>query len=293
MAVTTLLRRSLRCSAMPALAFCAAGVALLTSTKPATAQVGLSPLILQESAQRGQSSGFINLINGSREEQRVRLYAEPFTYEADGGLVSLEDGATETEGAANLVPYLQFAPRELVLAPGQRRRVRYVVRFAPDLPEAEYRAVLFAEPLKATAIGQQGVGIVTRVGATLYVQKGDAAAELEVASARWNGEKQQLQLQVQNSGGAMARPAGKWLLSRAGAEVAQGDVQAMTVLAESDRFIPLNFKNVEGLNPGRYQLTGVLAWQGEQQPFAVELDLPGEHSTATGETSSQSTAQLP
>ena len=259
---------------MPAFAVCAAGVAMLALPKPVVAQVGLSPLILQESAQRGQSSGFINLINGGSEEQRVRLYAEPFTYAAEGGLVTLEADAAETEDAANLVPYLQFAPRELLLAPGQRRRVRYVVRFAPDLPEAEYRAVLFAEPLKATASGQQGVGIVTRVGATLYVQKGEAAAELDVASARWQGDKQQLQLQVQNSGGAMARPGGQWQLTRDGAEVAQGEVQSMTVLAGSDRFIPLPLENTVNLKPGQYQLTGILGWQGQQQPFAVEVELP-------------------
>ncbi len=274
MAATPFLRRSLRLSTMSAFAVCAAGVAMLASSKPSNAQVGLSPLILQESAQRGQSSGFINLINGGSEEQRVRLYAEPFTYAPEGGLVTIEPEAAEVEDAANLVPYLQFAPRELVLAPGQRRRVRYVVRFAPDLPEAEYRAVLFAEPLQATASGQQGVGIITRVGATLYVQNGDAAAALDVASASWNLEKQQLQLQVQNDGGAMARPVGQWQLSRSGAEVAAGEVQSMTVLAGNERFIPLSLEGLDPFQPGPYQLTGTLAWQGQQQPFAVEVEIP-------------------
>ncbi len=272
---------------MPAFAVCAAGVAMLTSHRSVVAQVGLSPLILQESAQRGQSSGFVNLINGGSEEQRVRLYAEPFTYAADGGLVTIESEAVEVENAANLVPYLQFSPRELVLAPGQRRRVRYVVRFAPDLPEAEYRAVLFVEPLKATASGQQGVGIIARVGATLYVQNGDATAALEAASARWQGEKQQLQLQVQNSGGVMARPVGNWQLSLAGAEVAKGEVLSMTVLAGHERFIPLPLENSDKLQPGEYQLTGVLGWQGQQQPFAVDVEIP------TVSASTRSAAQQP
>ena len=200
------------------------------------------------------------------------VYAEPFTYDPETGFQILPD-----ESPGNLAPYLQFSPRELVVPPGVTRRVRFVVRFPPSLEDREYRAVLFTESLEETTVSNGGVnvGVTARIGATVYVRKGEFAPELTVESARWNPTLSQPQIVVANRGGATARPSADWTLQQAGVTVARGNIPPSGVIAGSERHLVLEVAEETPLAAGVYQLTGELMWHEEsRQPFRVELTIP-------------------
>ena len=252
------------------------GLSCLWADLPALAQVGLSPLVIEVQANRGQAQGTINVVNNSSEPFRARVYVEPFTYETEDGFQVLE---TDTD---DLSPYLQFSPRELEVAPNTTRRVRFVSRFPPSLPEGEYRAVIFTENLVET-IDSSGAEVTlrTRVGSTVYVRHGDVAPNLVVDSARVESESGQLQLLVQNTGQASIRPAAIWQLKQGDTVVESGETGQFAVLAESDRYLSFDSasERLNGASPGQYQLEGTLVWvtldnEEASLPFAVSITAP-------------------
>ena len=256
--------------------------AALSLGSPARSQVSLSPLVIELEAKRGQAQSVINLRNAGSEPFRARIYAEPFTYSRDRGFQSLKSSPTD------LTPYLQFSPREAIVQPNTRRRIRLITRFPPSLPEGEYRAVIFTENLTET-LNNEGikVNIRARVGVTVYVRQGDLSPELAVASASWNPEQRQVQLLVQNTGGASVRPKANWTLKRGETMVATGTIRETGIVAESERHFLLQYPAKEDpvLPPGNYQLTGELLWgkdfeDPETLPFSVNFAMPDRPPTS-------------
>jgi P pilus assembly chaperone PapD len=243
---------------------------------PAQAQVGLSPLIIEVEAQRGQAEGVINVTNNTNDEFRARVYVEPFTYTREGGFETLNSDAND------LTPYLQFSPRELVVPPNTTRRVRFVSRFPPGLPEQEFRAVIFTENLsEAIATDGAQVSLRTRVGATVYVRNGALVPELSASSARYQRDANQVQLLVQNLGRASVRTQVAWQLRQGGQVVRSGQSGEASVLAETERFVNvLDFNDGDAPLPaGTYDLVGELQWLNSRQEivseaFQVNLTMP-------------------
>ena len=244
--------------------FLAAAIALAS---PAQAQVGLSPLIIEIEAERGQAEGVINVTNNTDEEFRARVYVEPFTYTREDGFETLPSDPND------LTPYLQFSPRELVVPPNTTRRVRFVSRFPPSLAEGEYRAVIFTENL-AEAIAADGaqVSLRTRVGATVYIRNGDLSPELAATTARYSAEDNQVQVLVQNLGQASVRTQIAWELRQGSQVVRSGQSSETSVLAETERFIGvLDFAEGDApLASGTYGLSGELQWLDENREIVSE-----------------------
>lgn len=254
------------------------GLSCLWANVPARAQVGLSPLVVELEANRGQAQGIITVVNNTNEPFRARVYVEPFTYETEDGFQVLEADADD------LSPYLQFSPRELEVDPNTTRRVRFVSRFPPSLPEGEYRAVIFTENLVETVDGNGAeVTLRTRVGSTVYVRHGDVAPNLVVDSARVDSDSGQLQLLVQNTGQASIRPAAIWQLKQGNTVIESGETGQFAVLAESDRYFRVD-DAAAGLtvsSPGQYTLEGTLVWttldnEEASLPFAVGVTPTGQ-----------------
>lgn len=246
---------------------------LLLFSAKASAQMSISPLVIEAKADRGQAQSIITITNTSQSPSRVRVYAEPFTYSRDAGFQTLKSTPTD------LTPYLQFSPRELTIKPGESRRVRLIGRLAPNLPEGEYRAVVFNETLNDSkdSAGNK-VTLATRIGVTFYVHKGNLFPKLTVDSANFNPKQKQIQLLVRNSGKATARPSVNWTLRRGGNVVKTGKVDANAVVAESDRNFLLNYPAKENLDSGQYQLSGELVWGEDNNqsklPFNLNLTIP-------------------
>ncbi|MBW4647047.1 MAG: P pilus assembly protein, chaperone PapD [Goleter apudmare HA4340-LM2] len=243
----------------------------------AKAQVKVSPLVIEAKTERGQAQGLISITNLSDTPSRVRVYAEPFTYKRDTGFETLPKNSPN-----NLTPYLQFSPRELTIQPGQTRRIRAITRLAPNLPEGEYRAVVFNETLteRKDSTGKI-VTLATRIGVTVYVAKGKVSPNLVIDSANFDPKQKKVQLLVRNTGKATTRPGVSWKISRGATVVKTGEIESASVIAESDRNISINYpgKDDQALAPGTYQLSGELLWGENNQkklPFNLSFTVPSK-----------------
>ena len=234
-----------------------------TIALPATAQVGMSPLFMESQAQRGRAQDVLTLINSTDRPMRMRVYSEPFTFNRDG-FASLPSDEND------LSPYLQFSPREIVVAPNSEQRVRLLGMFPPNLPAGEYRAAVFAEELVDSTNATSNVAIKARVGTTVYMRQGELSAELSGSSAKYSGDA--LDVIVENRGLATARPRVAWTLVKDGVEVASGERTAHTVIAKSDRKISLALP--EALSAGSYTLTGKLDWTMLGERYSHPFELP-------------------
>lgn len=246
--------------------------AALLCAGAAQAQMSVSPLVIEAQANRGQAQAIINVTNTSNQPFRGRVYAESFTY-GDNGFQILDSSPSD------LTPYLQFSPRELTVPPGVQRRIRLITRFPPSLPEGEYRAVVFTETLQETTdSGGNSVALTARIGTTVYVRQGDLSPNLAVENASWNSEQGQIQVLVQNTGMASARPAVSWTLKQGNGVVETGNLKPTGIVAESERQFLLNYPNPGQLAAGQYQLTGEFIWAEDDerrtQPFSVDLMIP-------------------
>ncbi|MHC0063211.1 P pilus assembly protein, chaperone PapD [Nostoc sp. UIC 10890] len=254
--------------------------ALILFPVAAKAQMSVSPLIIEAKAERGQAQGMITISNTSKTHSRIRIYAQPFTYSRDAGFQTLSSSPSD------LTPYLQFSPRELTVKPGEVRRVRLISRLAPNLPDGEYRAVVFNETLSESkdAAGNN-VTLVARIGVTFYVRKGNLSPQLAIDSASFNAEQKQIQILVRNNGQATVLPSLNWTLRQGQTVVKTGQVDANAVVANSDRNFLLNYpsKDQPALKPGQYQLSGELFWGEDSKksklPFNLNITIPTQAAT--------------
>jgi P pilus assembly chaperone PapD len=248
----------------------------LLACRAVLAQVGLEPMVIQETVERGRAQGVLTVTNPGAQPMRVRVYAEPFTYDRETGFTSL------SEDAQDLTPYLQFSPREFVIPPGERQRVRLVSLLPPSLTGPEYRAVVFTEALLETVSAEETSSntIQARIGSTVYIRQPDAAPELSLVSAQWDQASAQVQVLVSNSGNASARPNLKWTLAHDGVTVATGESGATTVIAGLDRLFVLSGSSAAAfdLASGNYEISGELVWdlgdESYSQPFKSGFSVP-------------------
>lgn len=249
--------------------FAFSAVASVLYALPAVAQLGLSPLFIEEQAERGRAQGVITLTNSTDRPIRARVYSEPFTYNRDGFSSLPED-------PKDLSPYLQFSPREMVIAPGDEQRVRLLGLFPPNLPPDEYRAAVFAEELADSSEPASPVSLKLQIGSMVYMRQGDVLPELVGIEAQpalntQTGESV-LELIVGNRGEASARASVHWQLFQAGTAVDEGTATTRTVVAERDRLFPLTLN--QSLAPGSYALTGEMRWLSDDQSNVESFEVP-------------------
>ncbi|MFW9259020.1 P pilus assembly protein, chaperone PapD [Nostoc sp. CALU 546] len=254
--------------------------ALILFPVAAKAQMSVSPLVIEAKAERGQAQGMITISNTSKTPSRIRIYAQPFTYSRDTGFQTLSSSPSD------LTKYLQFSPRELTVKPGEVRRVRLISRLAPNLPDGEYRAVVFNETLSESkdAAGNN-VTLVARIGVTFYVRKGNLSPQLAIDGASFNPEQKQIQILVRNNGQATVLPSLNWTLRQGQTVVKTGQIDTNAVVANSDRNFLLNYPNKDqpALKPGQYQLSGELFWGEDNKksklPFNLNITIPTQAAT--------------
>jgi P pilus assembly chaperone PapD len=241
----------------------------------ASAQIGISPLVIEVQENNGQAQATINVINNTNKPFRARVYSESFTYEKDQGFNTIP--ANET----SLVPYLRFSPRELTVPAGVTRRIRLHVQLPPNLPEGEYRSVIFTENLdqqKRTDRKGTVTNITTRIGVTLFVRRGNQAPKLTITTAIWDPAKSRILLSMNNSGKASAYPEVNWTLTQAGKVIKTGKVNPTGIVPNSDRTMSISIPPEElKLPAGKYKLSGNLTW-GEPDkkntvPFSVDVNI--------------------
>jgi P pilus assembly chaperone PapD len=249
----------------------------------AKAQVNLSPIKIEINSNRGQAQGVINITNSSNETFRARVYAEAFTYHRDLGFQVLPSTPTD------LRPYLQFSPRELIVPAGTTRRIRLNARLTPNLPDGEYRAMIFTEPLKANTVNDgrgNATRIITRVGAALFVRKGDVRPNLLVENTRLDSTTKQIHLLVRNNGNASVYPSVKWTLRQGDRVIKTGELVSVGIVPQSERNLILNSTKKDELNltTGKYKLSGELIWGEDNKnktPFKFDVNVPAQNRASS------------
>ncbi|MGB3755216.1 MAG: P pilus assembly protein, chaperone PapD [Rivularia sp. (in: cyanobacteria)] len=237
----------------------------------AIAQVGASPIIIESQAVRGRSESVININNSSDEPIRVRIFAAPFTYKREGQFQTLSSSDWD------LSSYLQFSPRELTISPKSSRKIRLLALLDPNLPDGEYRAVVFAESLvKSNSTSAKNVGMITRVGTTVYIQKGNQTPLLKVSNSSFDEQQNQLRLLVQNQGSASVRTAVSWELKQNGKVIREGKAQPATIIAFNQRNLLIESlsKKSSLLSPGEYELSGKLVWKQDEKYQSLSFQVP-------------------
>jgi P pilus assembly chaperone PapD len=245
------------------------------SVSTASAQIGISPLIIEVQENNGQAQATINVINNTNTPFRARVYSESFTYEKEEGFNIV------SQNEASLVPYLRFSPRELTVPAGVTRRIRLNVQLPSNLPAGEYRSAVFTENLdQQKRIDRKGAvtNITTRIGVTMFVRRGDHLPKLTITTASWDSVKSHILLSLNNSGRASAYPEVDWTISQAGKTIKTGKVNPTGIVPNSDRTISISIPQQElKLPAGNYQLSGNLIW-GEPDkkntvPFSVAVNI--------------------
>ncbi|TBR59189.1 P pilus assembly protein, chaperone PapD [Mastigocladus laminosus UU774] len=269
-------KKSIICSAV-LLGICTLSAVL--STSAVQAQVRISPMVIEAQANRNQAEGVINVTNITNEPFRARVYVQPFSYNRDKGFETLSSSPTD------LSPYLQFSPGELVVTPGTTRRIRLIAQLPPNLPDGEYRVVVFTENLKEIKTTDQNgnsLNIRAKIGSTFYVRKGNLSPQLTVDSSSFDAAKNQIKLLVRNIGQASVLPIANWTLKQQGKVIRSGKVEATGITAQSDRNLLLNLAGQEKtpISSGNYELSGELIWgQAPNQtslPFNMNIIVPSK-----------------
>jgi P pilus assembly chaperone PapD len=255
--------------------------AVVLVTTVAHANLSISPLVIELDSRQGQAQGTITVGNSGSEAFRARSYAVPFTYDRETGFQQLRQTPTD------LTSYLQFSPPEVSVPGVDKRRVRFITRLAPSLPDGEYRAMIFTEtltPIAPPEVVTSGettftTTIVPRLGVAVYVRKGKLSPKLTVEGLRFDAQQQQPQLLVKNAGKATAIVTSEWAIKQGERVVRKGFVQDTTVIAEGDRYVKVALPNPETntLQPGEYQLQGNLLWgfnQSQKIPYKFPFTVP-------------------
>jgi hypothetical protein len=238
-----------------------------------TVSISVSPMVTIQPIKGAQSRSSFSVTNSSTIPIRTRIYAQDFDYDRS-------EGYTKTETHSNSAsPYLQFSPKELVIAPGVTREVRVSITIPPSQPDREYRVAVFTEDLTEREITSTKTQVVTiirpQIASIFYISKGNLTPELSAIGAIWDPKNKKPRLLLKNKGKASAYPDVEWKLSQGNKEVAGSTIFGVVLQAERERLSDINTFSETPLQPGQYTLAGeVNSKDGKKIPFSFSLTVP-------------------
>ena len=245
-------------------------------SSPALAQtvsISVSPMVTIQPIKGSQSRSSFSVTNSSTIPIRTRIYAEDFDYDRS-------EGYTKTGNHPNSAsPYLQFSPKELVIAPGVTREVRVSVTIPPSQADKEYRVAVFTEDLTERAITPGKTQVVTiirpQIASIFYISKGTLTPELSAIGAIWDPKTKKPRLLLKNKGTASAYPDVEWKLRQGDKEIAGSRIFGVVLQADRERLSDINTFSETPLKPGQYTLAGeVDNKDGKKIPFSFSLTVP-------------------
>ena len=236
--------------------------------------LGVSPLVTITQLKGSQARASISVINKGQIPIRTRIYAEDFDYDKEKGYVKIDSHPNSAK------PYLQFSPKELVVAPGVTREVRVNIIIPADKPDGEYRVAIFTQDLterKITDPNQKYITIIRpQIASVFFVTKGNLQPQLSAVSAGWNSATKHPRLVLKNQAQASAYPNISWKIEQGGKAVVNSELQGVIVQAGKERAIDLKFDDKTKLAAGQYKLVGKINGGGQEVPFALDLNVPAK-----------------
>jgi hypothetical protein len=165
------------------------GICLLTRTLQAN--IALMPAYVEVNLDEGRPTGVFYISNLGEKEERYRINAVHVNYTEDGVLTPSQTGQF------SLAPWIRFNPRELVIAPGTQRAVRFAIVPRQKLGEGEWWAVMELESLVVGEVVMKD----DKGGHTIQIQaitKIVAPIFGTVGKPSYEGQIKDLQVKVEN-----------------------------------------------------------------------------------------------
>lgn len=161
-------------------------VVFALTSNPSWARVDVVPkrLIFEP----GQRAAMVTLINRSNESYTYRMGWEDLVYSAQGAK-RVDDGAERVTPKAS--DFIRFAPRQVVLRPGESQSIRVLLRRPADLAAGEYRSHFRfqrqGQIITQKASGPDGVAINIRVAMgisiPIIVRQGGGEPDVAIVEA--------------------------------------------------------------------------------------------------------------
>ena len=183
------------------LLYAIAAVCIWLTALPALAGVMIFPNRIEFSDKARSAS--VSLVNSSEKTITYRMFWREVRMQEDGSFLDV----TEEEPGDNwLSPYVRFSPRQIILKPGDRQKIRLALRVPNDLPDGEYRSHLIlqeadveepndVEPPREDLVKEGLIGAVAKaqLGMSMPVifRKGDLTSNIAISDVklRFNEDK--------------------------------------------------------------------------------------------------------
>lgn len=241
-------------------------LSLLLLAKPATAQISVSPVIMQMPVEIQAATRAISVTNSGVAPVSVRFYAGDFEQEQRGENLFAALGDFPHSCKSRIRVY----PDGASILPGETQSVRV------DM-EAGAESCWSAVFVETTGVTTQGTLVRQRIAVKVYGVRPDARVEGEVtAVAIKRGDAgQSLDVTFRNQGDAPLRPEGELeIRSFTGEVVATVNIEAFSVLPGRERIIEIAMPAVA--RAGEYVAVPVLDFGGAylaggQVAFQVDL----------------------
>jgi hypothetical protein len=235
--------------------------------------IGVSPLVTITALRGSQARASFSVFNPGSNPIRARIYAEDFDYDRERGFQRIPSHPN----SAN--PYLQFSPKEIVVAPGVNRDIRLNIVIPPSKPDGEYRVAVFTQDLTERRLSNPNARLTTvirpQIGSLFFVSKGNTSPSLSAISAGWNEQTNRPNINFKNQGSKSAYPNVVWRLSKGEVQIANSIIQGVVLQSQRDRTVDIKIPEGVQLSPGEYTLAGEIDNKdGKLVPFSLKLTVP-------------------
>lgn len=166
----------------------------------------VSPPRIVDAAKPGVTyRNVIDITNVSKESARFMVASADWVLDETGGAVFSEGLAP-----SSCRPWLALEAREIKLAAGARKRLRFEVDVPADAPSGECRFAVMIEGEPRVVQGKVGLPVSGRIGVIVYLKVGDASANLQLDNIMLvkTPDKTLPAVRIRNSGNAHGRLEG-------------------------------------------------------------------------------------
>jgi P pilus assembly chaperone PapD len=211
--------------------------------EPARAEMSLdvSPIRVTVRMEAGEDyTNALRVLNSGKDPVRLRAYLEDWDLDEVGTPIFRPAGTLNRTAS----PWVDVAPADFLLEPGQTEFVRFTIRVPKDVMEAGYHGTILLEtlPLNRAESGQRQMFVQGRIACMMYVTVGNpskTAAITELTTIRRDGQNY-LRVQVANTGDDFIRLAGDMTVRRGDETVNEGTaLPDVPVLPGSRRWLEL------------------------------------------------------
>lgn len=141
---------------------------------------------------KNQRTATMTILNESKETVAYTFEWQHRAQKNGGEIILFKEGEALPPKYKPLDKYVQYSPRRIILKPGQKQRLRMLVRRTPDMQEGEYHSHIqikgdpLIEDAEQGVVGKMGGAVQTRVYVAIpvFLQHGNTTLDFDVTHAQ-------------------------------------------------------------------------------------------------------------